>query len=185
MRHSASSSARLIIIIRWKSWFIMWQPRRTPDGDWKDNFFAWPSLMVFIKVNVKVSLASNKRDESHSSSPIPQMLSFTFRSVHESAAGFLLGRKYANTQGAAAQSFFIGALFSFLWFGKTKFPKAEVRVIARLSSPCLHSGRCKAARLEKKKKKDAFGRKSVRTLSRMPPSRVLILYQTKARLFRE
>lgn len=153
MRHSASSSARLIIIIRWKSWFIMWQPRRTPDGDWKDNFFARSSLMVFIKVNVKVSLASNKRDESHSSSPIPQMLSFTFRSVHESAAGFLLGRKYANTQGAAAQSFFIGALFSFLWFGKTKFPKAEVRVIALLSSPCLHSGRCKAARLEKKKKR--------------------------------
>lgn len=79
------------------------------------------------------------------------MLSFTFRSVHGSAAGFLPGKKYANTQGAAAQSFVMGALFSFLWFGKTKFPKAEVRVIALHSSPCLHSGRCKAARLKKKK----------------------------------
>lgn len=63
------------------------------------------------------------------------------------------GEKYANTQGAAAQSFVMGALFSFLWFGKTKFPKAEVRAIALHSSPCLHSGCCKAARFKKKKRK--------------------------------
>jgi hypothetical protein len=46
---------------------------------------------VFIKVNVKVSLAGNKRDELYSSSPVPQMQSFTFLSVHKSEAGSLLG----------------------------------------------------------------------------------------------
>lgn len=71
---------------------------------------------MFIEVNVKVSLARNKRDESHFSSLIPKMLSFTFLSMHKSATGVLLlyGEQYANTQIRAGQQFFIYALFSFL-----------------------------------------------------------------------
>lgn len=53
-------------------------------------------LNVFIKVNVKVSLARNKRDESLFSSHIPQMLSFTFLGMHKSDTGFrlLYGKQY-------------------------------------------------------------------------------------------
>lgn len=71
---------------------------------------------MFIEVNVKVSLARNKRDESHFSSLIPEMLSFTFLSMYKADPGFLIlyGKQYANTQIRAAQSFFICALFSFL-----------------------------------------------------------------------
>ena len=79
---------------------------------------------MFIKVNVKVSLAGNKRDELYSSSPVPQMQSFTFLSVHKSEAGSLLGNSMQTL------TFFIYALFSFLWLGGTKFPNAETHVIA-------------------------------------------------------
>lgn len=61
-----------------------------------DNFFAYSLLTMFIEVTVKVSLARNKRDESHFSSHIPKMLSFTFLSMHKSDTGLLLlyGKQY-------------------------------------------------------------------------------------------
>lgn len=54
----------------------MWQQRKNPDVGSENNFFAQSLLTMFIEVNVKVSLARNKRDESHFSSLIPKMLSF-------------------------------------------------------------------------------------------------------------
>lgn len=94
---------------------------------------------MFIEVNVKVSLAKNKRDESHFSSLVPEKLSFTFLSTYNSDIRVLLlcGKQYASTQITAGQSFFIYALFSFLWLGKTKIPNAEIHVIALLLKSLL------------------------------------------------
>lgn len=40
------------------------------------------------------------------------------------------GKQHANTHRTAGRSFFIYALFSFLWLGGTKFPNAETHVIS-------------------------------------------------------
>lgn len=86
--------------------------------------------MVFIKVNVKVSLARNKRDESHSCSPAPQMLSVTFRSVHKSGAGFLLGNSMQTLKEQQDSHFSYKLCFHCCDLEKSKFPNAEIHVIA-------------------------------------------------------
>lgn len=56
----------------------MWQQRKNLDVGLENNFFVQFLLIMFIEVNVKVSLVRNKRDELYFFSFIFKMLFFYF-----------------------------------------------------------------------------------------------------------